>query len=199
MKNTLTFCTPCLSIQDPDLDAFASVLSHTNGISNFLTSYSTLQAFLIIGLIIKLLFEWSFQARLSLIYLTLHRSFEPLYHLVIVILIMVPMVAVMANILIGERLADVSEITGALQDTFLALLGASSVQDHNIWSLGSINTLQLAPMEVFGDVILLLTEVILVMHILLTFFLCIVMQVREERGGMSMLAACMVKSFGRIV
>lgn len=170
-------CVPCdiiashpfLTIQDPDMDVFSGVLSQTRSISYLLTSYSTLQAFLIIGLIIQLISEWSFQARLSLIYSTLLSAFGALYHLVVVIICIVPMVAVMANTLMGQRLQAVSNISGALQDTFLAILGASTVQQQHRFGPPSIETL--------GDLILLLTEVLLVLHILLSFFFCILVQV----------------------
>lgn len=152
------------------MDAFAGALSQTRSIAYFLTSYSTLQAFLITGLIIKLISEWSFQARLSLIYLTLFRTVGPLYHLVVVIVITVPMVAVMANILLGQRLQNVSSIIGALQDSFLAVLGASTVQHQHVLGMSSVETL--------GDLILKLTEVLLLLHILLSFFFCIFIKVR---------------------
>lgn len=153
------------------MDAFASVLTQINVIANLLTAYNTLQAFIIIGLITKLLLRWSFQARLSLLTTTIFRSVQPVCDLVIVILVIVPMVAIMANVLLGERLQDVSNIAGALQDSFSALLGSSSVQQFDLTSLSG--------MQQLGAVILVLTEVILVMHVLLFFFVCIFLRVGQ--------------------
>jgi hypothetical protein len=88
---------------------------HRHLMVNLYTSYSIVQAVVIVMLIGRLVGAWAFQARVGIICSTLWRAAEPLLQLGVIVLVISFLLAAVNHIMLGWRQEKVADIGRAVQ------------------------------------------------------------------------------------
>ncbi|GLC66107.1 hypothetical protein PLESTF_000385600 [Pleodorina starrii] len=155
-----------LPTDDSDWDALNEVLQNAHTLVNMWTTYGMLQAFVIVGLIAKLVVVMSFQERLGIICRTLMTMFTPIAHLMAIILLVIVMVAAAANTVLGDHVAALSSFAAALADTMKIILGPAVVDDVDLLSGHLIQP----TVQRVAAAAVLLTKILLLLWVLFAFF-----------------------------
>ncbi|EFJ49748.1 hypothetical protein VOLCADRAFT_89514 [Volvox carteri f. nagariensis] len=156
-----------LPTEDSDWDALNEVLRNAHTLVDMWTTYGMLQAVVIVGLVAKLVMVMSFQARLGIICRTLMTMFTPVLHLVIIIVLVAVMLAAAANTVMGDRMAALSSLDGAIRDTISIISGPSAI---NVFKLLSSSSLILPAVQKVAIAIMVASKVLLLLFMLVSYF-----------------------------
>ncbi|KXZ41637.1 hypothetical protein GPECTOR_350g101 [Gonium pectorale] len=156
-----------LGADDSDWDDLNGVLREAHRLVTLWTVYGMLQAVVIVALIAKLVGSMSFQARLGIICRSLMSIAGPIFHLALLILLVVSMLAAASSTVLGERVGAVSTWLGALVDTISLMVGGGGQLDSSrVLAQGRIVPVP----ERVASAAILAVQVALMLFVLFNFF-----------------------------